>query len=119
MFGFKIIPEKEYVELKAIADYRMVDRENVRKAIEKLQDDNKALREQLNEKIKEVRNLEGTPKYEKTFKYLKDFYVLHDNNFTCDKCKLEMGDCTKLTFADRTICVCPKNKVNSFRPKKH
>lgn len=119
MFGFKIITKKEYLELKTNAETHMAVREDFCKVIKALQEENYLVREQLNGKIKEVRDLEATPKYENTYKCLKDLYVLHDNNFPCDKCSIETGDCTKLTFADRTIYVCPKNKVNSFRPKKH
>ena len=86
----------------------MVDRENVRKAVETLRKENNSLREQLDEKSKET-----------TFKELKNLYIIRDNSYPCKSCKLESEDCKKLTFADRTICVCPKGKVNSFRPKKH
>lgn len=50
---------------------------------------------------------------------LYDLHVLRGNSYPCDKCSIENKYCHKLIFSDRTICVTPKDKVNSFRSKPH
>jgi hypothetical protein len=45
---------------------------------------------------------------------LKDLFIIRTTNAKCDKCELETDKCKKLIFADRTICVVPKEEVNNF-----
>ncbi|MBR1449783.1 MAG: hypothetical protein IJ588_13720 [Prevotella sp.] len=52
------------------------------------------------------------------FAALVNLHVLRADNYPCDKCTIEDKHCFKLHFADRTICVCPHEYVNSFRPKR-
>lgn len=49
---------------------------------------------------------------------LANLYVLHENNYPCDKCQLESDDCRKLHFADRTICVTDKSQVVTFSKRR-
>ena len=45
--------------------------------------------------------------------------VLREHSYPCDKCNIESQHCFKLHFADRTICVIPKEYVNDFCSKNH
>ena len=49
---------------------------------------------------------------------LSSLFILRDSSFPCEKCNLENEYCKKLSFADRTICVAPRDKVNFFSKKK-
>lgn len=55
-------------------------------------------------------------KSEETFD-LNELHVLRGSNYPCDKCSIENKYCFKLTFSNRTICVAPKDKVNTFSLK--
>ncbi len=48
---------------------------------------------------------------------LHEMVVLKANSSKCESCKLETDYCKKLIFADRTICVAPKDKVNLLKKK--
>ena len=49
------------------------------------------------------------------FECLKDLFIVRATNFPCERCNIETKHCKKLIFADRTICVAPKDKVNTFQ----
>lgn len=89
MLGFKIITSKEYRRLK--------DQE---KAIEKLLEDIKAFQKEIDAKNESLE--------------LNTLHVLKTNSYPCEKCNIENQYCRKLHFADRTICVTPKDQIVSF-----
>lgn len=108
MFGLKFIRTKEYdnllwlnCDLKDRLDRELKNRQAVLRKVERLEKDYQDLRKEINQ-----------------ISMLKDYVVLHENNFPCENCKLEGKDCLKLEFADRTICVCPKSEINSFKQRK-
>lgn len=45
-------------------------------------------------------------------------YIVHDDNCQCVTCAIETKYCKKIQFANRTICVIPKDKVKVFTPRK-
>lgn len=49
---------------------------------------------------------------------LNVLHVLKGNTYPCEKCDIENKYCFKLHFADRTICVAPSDKVNTFKTQK-
>ena len=104
MFGFIVIKKSKYDCLVSQADERIkfetLYNAEVRKS-GKLQD-------QISADSKAVKD---------DFYNLCNYHVLHDISYPCDHCKTETKGCKKLIFADRTICVCPKNEVKSFRNK--
>ena len=59
----------------------------------------------------------GCKKQESEAANLASLYVLRADSYPCDKCNIEGSTCMKLHFADRTICVCPKEEANTFRNK--
>lgn len=52
-------------------------------------------------------------KSEETFD-LNKLHVLRGSNYPCDKCSIKNEYCFKLIFSNKTICVAPKDKVNTF-----
>ena len=102
MFGIKIIKSGKYNELCQLI-------EELEKESGKIKADCFSLREQLNDAIRKIRELSVDQSS------LVNYTVLHENNYKCERCKLESEDCKKLHFADRTICVCPKDKIISFK----
>ena len=72
--------------------------------------DNNHLRDQINSDIKKIRTAEE----ERNNINFCEYYVLHESNYPCDHCSTETKECKKIIFADRTICICPKDEVKTF-----
>lgn len=119
MFGFTIIPTWRLKSLKEDCRQYQNDYEEVLKKYMMADRDCDSLREQLNAKFNEVADLKLKLEEARAFpRDIVDLHVLHESDYKCEACKLESPHCRKLTFADRTICVVPKEFVNSFRKKK-
>lgn len=138
MFGFKIVKEAEYKKLlrriENLEGY-LNDAESNNKKLEK---DIRHLREQVNKNIKERQvcrmalneseaRLDQSKKdfalelvkakndaERNAMSALKDMVIIHNCDYPCEKCQLKGGKCKKLTFHNQTICVSPKEDVNSF-----
>lgn len=135
MFGFKILKKKEYEKLlrriNNLEGY-LNDAESDNK---KLKKDNKHLRDQVNhdievkketveefesriEQIKKDAALElvkaKNDAERNAMSALKDMVIIHNCDYPCEKCQLKGGKCKKLTFHNQTVCVSPKEDVNSF-----
>ena len=124
MFGFKIISEKEYARLLGrileLSGESSVKNEDV----EKLKNDCESLRQQLNDKIKEVNKLrEKNNNYLHEVKSLREFkrdtldamghidlagFQLQYCTKKCKHCENEQHDCKKYEFGKHQYCVIPK-----------
>ena len=124
MFGFKIISEKEYARLLGrileLSGESSVKNEDV----EKLKNDCESLRQQLNDKIKEVNKLrEQNNNYLREVKSLREFrrdtleamgqidlagFQLSYCTKKCSKCANRERDCKKYQFGTHEYCVIPK-----------
>lgn len=110
MFGFKLVREKEYLHLLATAkDFSDLQRTHIAavRSLQMLQDELVSIRQ----KVIDLQESKADN--------LSQYCIIKDRNCKCELCKTESEHCKKLVFADRTICVVPKDKVNSFvKPKK-
>lgn len=93
-----------------------------KKKLSELENDCKSLHTQLKKKITEVTNLKLELDDEKAiageFSRLNRLTILHSDSRKCEGCTLASDKCKKLIFADRTICVTPRNKANPFRKQR-
>ena len=130
MFGFKIIRESEYNDLKEVANRHYEAHKKERAEYEKTKKDCKSLREQLNEKIKENKKLEETiaisgseGKLKAEVRSLREFkrdtleamgqidlagFRLSYCTKKCSKCENEGLGCKKYQFGTHEYCVIPK-----------
>ena len=141
MFGFKIVKEAEYKKLLRRIENLEGYLNDAESSNEKLKKDNKHLRDRINHDI-EV-NKENANKLEEldsrinqikkdfalelvkakndaernAMSSLKDLVIIHNCDYPCDNCQLKGGKCKKLTFRNQTVCVSPKEDVNSFCKK--
>jgi len=120
---FKIISKRKYdVMQRHITSHHMQIAEKECE-IEKLTAQNKDLRDNCKELYDEVKRIEKElAEVEKQLagaemKSLNDYCIVKTSDYPCDKCNLECDFCKKLHFSNQTICVVPKEKVNSFRKK--
>ena len=114
MFGIKIINEKELSRLKQIEQDWELEVNKYREQIFKTAKDCTSLREQLNEKIKQIRELE-LEKNAPSFSTLTQLHIIKTANNKCDTCKYGVEKCKKLEFANKTICVCGKEDAPTFK----
>lgn len=139
MFGIKILTTRKYNDM--LADLKRFDEHIIELGNDKtkLENDIDSLRDQLNAAKADYRHLnkecenlqkaivEMKQKHcveieeaikqinEHQISTLKDYVVLHECNYKCEKCTLESPDCKKLVFADRAICIVHKDNINSFK----
>ena len=45
---------------------------------------------------------------------LKDLFVLRSSNYPCSRCCIDGKTCAKIHFANKTICVCPKEDAGDL-----
>jgi predicted nuclease with TOPRIM domain len=117
MFGIKVIKESEYNNLKEVAHRHYEAHKKEQAVYEQEKKDCESLRQQLNDKIKEVKKLKAKEdKYldriNKLLSKLKDksdveFEVITEPTM-CDLCKHEFKSCKKIVIGDTTVCVVPK-----------
>lgn len=124
MFGFKIIRESEYNDLKEVANRHYEAHKKERAEYEQTKKDLYSLREQNGELRKKNNRLQERigslnsridkhlTRINSLLAKLKDkadieFEVLTEPA-KCDLCKHEFKSCKKLTVGDTTVCVVPK-----------
>lgn len=139
MFGLTIVNADRYKSLVAAKKENERVILDLSKKCNRLESDNDSLREQLNGEIekrkdilREVDNLRLRLEQLKKDAQLElvkikndaearcpavlsDFYILHENDYPCDRCQLNGPYCKKIRFANHSICIIPKEYVNSFR----
>lgn len=124
MFGIKIISKSEYMELKQVATRHYEAHQKERAVYDTIVKDCESLREQLNEKIKEVFKLrDQNNNYLREVKSLREFrrdtleamrqidlagFQLSYCTKKCKHCEHEQKDCKKYEFGKHQYCVIPK-----------
>lgn len=120
---FKIISKRRYDILQKRIVRQLLQLAEKESEIEKLNDRNNALNENCNELYKEVKRIENElaeveqQLTNSELRNITDYCIVKTDDYPCDKCKLESDTCKKLHFHNQTICVVPKENVNSFRKK--
>lgn len=124
MFGIKIIKESEYNDLIQCAQRHYEAHKKECVAYERTKKDCASLREQLNEKMKEVNKLrEQNNNLQREVKSLREFrrdtlevmgqidlagFQLSYCTKKCKNCEHEQKDCKKYEFGTHQYCVIPK-----------
>lgn len=117
MFGFKIIKMSKYLKMNVML-VRLEAKNNA------LKDQLEASKQNSKELYDEYRNaseLAGRLERElaeSEARKLKDYFILKSESYKCDECRFGRKGCKKLIFANQTVCVCEKDKVKSFNPKR-
>ena len=119
MFGLKIISKTEYNELIGEIEALMSERSHAVDDYEKVRDDNKSLRQQLNAQMTQCRKLEQANDDLRQFKRdtLEALANLDLGSFRlsvckskCTNCNNEQSDCRKYTFGCHDFCIIPKRQ---------
>lgn len=105
MFGIKFISEREYERLKNCEAVWNARKDVMSEADELLKRDCDSLREQLNEKIREISKLKS-----QSFSFDEFFKVIVNGTkpVKCSDCENEQADCKKYTSGKYSVCILKK-----------